>query len=755
MRKIYLIILIFISTTQLNAILNSLLYCRLHQFQPQRDAVLEQIDNEIKKLKEEKQRNISNVQKINEKYFDESNSMNAKYIKQVKEFMKKVRTNDKLDMLKYENKSFSLNPLNGGPFAKEKEKLLKNINKQRDKILAEIQREQNNFAEYIDKRQNGLNDYINTRLNKYNDFVKDYNKFFNQMSINNVLKELQNYGNGIDFKPQLGIKLKLPNMDICNLDQSTKTIVEQCKEIQKAKKEEIKKIRENLTKKKIKNNKEEKWGIHILGKGKTQKEIEEKLNNKINSNLEDIKNINNKIDNKTRIFEKKLDSIETDIEEMCDTVVKFDRDMTNYEKIIRQLVEQYIKMRIVQMITELLYQSPLIELQKKLQCSITATVGSATNPYAIGKGYASIKKCLETDKTKLDSRVNGKAGTKSATYMAGFVPVYIPVVGQPGISGNLDTNALSKAAQKAETIVSCLAQGASKAWITAYDDCMSGTTRTFNFVSDFTKKLKLDFLDDIKNIKKMKCIMDKKVGEEYSTFSNLKEVAGSELDNYLKIMENIKKKFEKKEEENVTDNKEEKKTMLKYMSKYIDNYIPLELEIINSVLKNENNLPQDISTKLTTYKNILNSKKVKEEEKINKFIKLIDTLNFSTVFNKLNSIQAKKEINTIISQTQFKEKYNKKLLNICKSRTQKKVITYKTKFLADECLYLLNTQHKNNIDQYYINAKNFSKNKIERFLSSNLLMEDFKTKLISTQNKEHKKTEELEEILKKIIRKGK
>jgi len=730
------------------------------------------INKKIDVLKELKKRNIEAVQRFNQTISDTADSANGwqSFLKDAMEEGAKSAANS-LD--KFDSPEGSLNIAGLNPFTKMKEKIQKKMDEEKKKLMEDMYSKMDSLNSKIDEAQSGLDDAVanaNKSLTGLQGFLDS-----NQLDVSGLDKD----GSSIEF-PSFGMKTKRPPVDLCNLDLSLKDLFQLCK----VKKQQLVSLAKEDDQKKQKRinflasiypdqygevansyNKakaNEKTvthssgstsdnyinngnGIHLgnTNSGSNNNSGDTNItvsaintsNSDTSTNNSDTGTANSNDSNDSNSDDKQFltgssSEVDATLSGVCDGLNDLMNKKAEMEQALKDLMKQTMKNVLMQALTQITSLDALVEAQKKLQCMVQASVKSVSDMDALSKAGKATEECFsKTEDTSLKIGTEAGGGAKMASVPLAFIVIPIPFA-QMSMTANTDTNALSEIGTTLATAASCLAEGYGVGWSSAYKSCMDSTGNTNNALADFKFDLNFKFLDNFKDFKKMKCIMDKKMGEDFSILGNLKEIADDNINTYKDMYKDVKKmgvKYQEKE-------KEKFKTVNSSFEKNVVFY--------NAYLKHKwGNFGNDYDT-TSLHSQII--KKMYGKDISDDFINFVLINDSDSIVDYIKNNPAQKDLIKSIDFNEFDNIYLINTLDICASRLNsfklskenKDFDTVKWEYnkdLMNECsMYIENIKNKNTLEL-------FQNDNESTFFDSQLLQKD----LYITNLKEEQKTDKI------------
>jgi hypothetical protein len=553
-----------------NAGMNNLLHCKLGYLEGARDEVVELLDEQIEKLETLKTSNIEAVQRMNMIIEDGANSANS-WQGPIKELLNKAK---KTDLSKFELEGgLDLSELN--PLKKYGDAITAKVEEARNKSLNKI----NEKVTSLNNKINAAQDKLNSKLTEFSDTFSDSLDFKLDLNTSDITAWKEDLASEAGYvSPDFGLATTRPNFDMCNLDKSIEDLIKSCKSISSGSGKNSNGSFDNFTGNKVNedgtnadiigmggNNKINKGfnvnngtgnsyfkksGIQIDkdfgNNGTTKKDgtiinTDENGNNVIGSLTDEeiaIKKAKiQKIQNENITEDEALASYST-AEGKCQILEDYKQQLDMVKQQLLDYSKQLILAELEKLLSKFVGLQQIMEVQNKVQCSMKATIDAATNMGALAVGFDAMSSCLDGADESIDTATAGDIGMKMASVPVGPIVVPIPF-SQISMSPNAESNALDAAASTAMAVASCMGEGYGAGWTKAYKDCLEGKAEENNRMESLDFDLNFKFLDNLKDFKKQKCIMDKKSGEDFSVFGNLKEIAETNFDQYKSAYEDI------------------------------------------------------------------------------------------------------------------------------------------------------------------------------------------------------------------------
>jgi len=743
------IILLALSTLSIgNAGMNSMLHCKLGYLEGARDEVVGILDEQIDKLEILKASNIEAVQRMNMMIEEGADSMNS-WQGPIKDLLNKAK---KTDLSKFELQGgLDLSELN--PLKKYGDAITAKVEEARNKTLNKI----NDKVSSLNNKINAAQDKLNSKLNEFSDAFSNSLDYKLDLNTSDITAWTDGLASDAGYvSPDFGLATTRPNFDMCNLDKSIEDLIKSCKSIASSAGNDSgfksftgnggnntkngtngngtngSDTNGNTNGGSSDNNKNEgynkKKGIQIdkdFGSSdsdstNTVTTIDENGNftttKLTNAEIAAKKAQIEKIQNEDITEEEALASYST-AEGKCQILEDYKQQLEMVKKQLLDYSKQLILAELEKLLSKFVGLQQLLEVKNKIQCSIKATTDAATNMGALSVGFDAMSACLDSADESIDTATAGDIGMKMASVPVGPIVVPIPF-SQISMSPNAESNALDAAASTASAIASCMGEGYGAGWTKAYKDCLEGKSEENNRMESLDFDLNFKFLDNLKDFKKQKCILDKKSGEDFSVFGNLKEIAETNFDQYKSAYEdilNISKDAKKKSKDMY---KSTRKQFKKVSSSFGDFY--------KDFFKGTSDSASYVSLHELTVKRIYGP-----DTDIGFIAGLLDNEPASYIkeWNKQNGDEYNK-----IKPADFELVYMDNQLNICKSRlfNMKKADTFKytsTSMKLIECQVYLENVLINKISDIYV----FEKEPL--YIDSNLIQKNFLLKSIYDKNK--------------------
>jgi len=543
--KIRLSIYILSIFSVANAGMNNLLHCKLGYLEGARDEVVDMLDEEIGKLQTLKKSNIESVQKMNMILKDASDNTNS-WQGPIKDLLNEAKN---LDLSQFEmSGGLDLSELN--PLKKYGDAIKDKVEATRNKTLSKINSKVSSLNEKIKDAQKNLND----KLQEFSDGFADGLNYKIDLDTSDITKWTDGLAGDAGYvSPDFGLKTNRPNFDMCNLDKSIEDLIASCKSVSdsltgKSNNSNKTNNNSNSNSNSFSSNTNNNGTSGYLKKKGIQ--IDKIFSNNNTDGTDgdfkvgDISNINNsetinKIQNQEFTQSEATKSYST-AEGKCQILENYKQQLEQVKQQLLDYSKQLILNELEKLLAEFVGLQQIMEVQQKIQCTMKATADAATNMGALAVGYEAMAKCLDGADEAIETGIAGDVGVKMASVPVGPIVVPIPF-SQISMSPNTESNALDAAASTASAVGACMGEGYGAGWTKAYKDCMEGKSSENSRMESLNFDLNFKFLDDLKDFKKQKCIMDKKVGEDFSVVGNLKEIAGNNFDHYKSAYEDILK----------------------------------------------------------------------------------------------------------------------------------------------------------------------------------------------------------------------